>query len=349
MPAFVMKAKLFPALFLVSWFWLFSCKKDEPASGAGNYTEGVFIVNEGPFAGTGTITWHNPNTGETVQDVFGKANNGAALGQFVQSMTLHDGKAYIVVNGANKIVVVDAVTFQFLDTIGGFALPRFFFPTGNDEAFVSQWGADGLTGSIEWVNLTTNKIVASTPVGKGPEKIFRNSNRTIFVANSGGFGVDTTFTILPTSTANHYPVAGKNPACIGEIGTGPGSDMFVLCKGDYLAANPVGFLDHLEDSSVFNNDHAVPLFSDDLVSAPDRNSLYFTGGGAIYEVTATGFRKLFDQAAYGLGCDPVTGYLYCADAKDFNSSGEVVIYKPSGEKTGSFPVGIAPGEVVFIR
>lgn len=344
-----MKVKLFSTLLLVCIFWLISCKKDEPASGAGNYTEGVFIVNEGPFAGTGAITWHNPKTGETVQDVFGKANNGATLGQFVQSMTLHEGKAYIVVNSANKIVVADAVTFEFLDTIGGFALPRFFFPTGNDEAFVSQWGADGLTGSVELVNLTTNKIVASTAVGMGPEKIFRNSNGTLFVANSGGFGVDSTFAIISTSSVNHITVGGKNPACIGEIGTGPGSDMFVLCKGDYLAANPVGFLDHLEDTSVFNNDHEAPLFSDDLVSAPDRNTLYFTGGGGIYEVTATGFRKIFDQPAYGLGCDPATGYLYCADAKDFNSAGEVVIYKPNGEKIGTFPTGIAPGEVVFIQ
>ena len=335
-------------LFLSALFGLISCKKDEATPGAGNYTEGVFIVNEGPFGGTGSITWHNPKTGETVQDVFGKANNGAVLGQFVQSMTLHDGKAYIVVNGANKIVVADAVTFKFLDNIEGFALPRFFFPTGKEEALVSQWGADGLTGSIEWVDLTTNKIVASTATNKGPEKFFLNSNNTLFVANSGGFGVDSTFAILEISPPNHIPVAGKNPVGIGEIGTGPGSDMFVLCKGDYLAANPVGFLDHLEDTSIFNNDHETPLFSDDLVSAPDRTSLYFTGGGAIYEVTATGFRKLFDQAAYGLGCDPATGYLYCADAKDFNSAGEVVIYKLNGEKVGAFPVGIAPGEVVFI-
>lgn len=343
-----MKVKLISLLFLSALIGFVSCKKDEPAPGAGNYTEGVFIVNEGPFGGTGTITWHNPNTGETVQDVFGKANNGAVLGQFVQSMTLHDDKAYIVVNGANKIVVVDALTFKYLETIGGFALPRFFFPSGNDQALVSQWGADGLTGSVELVDLTTHKIVASTPVGKGPEKIFKNSNGTTFVANSGGFGVDSTVTILLTTSVNHLPAAGKNPVCIGEIGTGPNSDMFLLCKGDYLAANPVGFLDHLESPSMFNNDHEVPLFSDDLVSAPDRNALYFTGGGAIYEVTATGFRKLFDQVAYGLGCDPATGYLYCADAKDFNSAGEVVIYKPSGEKVGTFTAGIAPGEVVFI-
>lgn len=345
-----MKVKHFLPLFTAVLLGLLSCKKDEPAPGEGNYTEGVFIVNEGPFGGTGSITWHDPATGETVQDVFGKANNGATLGQFVQSMTLHNGKGYIVVNGANRIVVVEAATFKFLDTIGGFALPRFFFPDGKERALVSQWGADGLTGSVQEIDLTTNKITGSRAVGNGPEKIFKNASGTIFVANSGGFGIDSTFSILTTSAVNTIATGGKNPACIGEIGSGTGSDMFFLCKGDFFAPSPSGFLEHVPGSSASAEiDQAAPAFSDDLVGDPDRNTLYFTGGGGIYEVTRTSLRKIIDQSAYGLGCDPATGYLYCADAKDFNSNGEVVIYKPSGEKVGTFPVGIAPGEVVFIR
>ena len=35
---------------------------------------------------------------------------GAVLGQFVQSLTFYGNKAYIVVNGANRVVVVDAKT-----------------------------------------------------------------------------------------------------------------------------------------------------------------------------------------------------------------------------------------------
>ena len=118
--------------FLLLLFLAFSACRDArdpdpPASGT-DYSRGVLVVNEGPFGGTGTITWHDPSTGETVQDVFGQANGGAALGQFVQSVTVHDDRTYIVVNGANKIYVVDARTFEFLDTIGGLALPRYFLP-----------------------------------------------------------------------------------------------------------------------------------------------------------------------------------------------------------------------------
>lgn len=342
-----MKVKQFSMLFLAGLFWLVSCKKDDMPATTGHYTEGVFVVNEGPFGGTGAITWHNPETGETVQDVFGQANNGAVLGAFVQSLTLHNGKAYIVVNGANKIVVVNAVTFVLEGVIEGFELPRFFFPLDNERALVSQWGADGLTGSIATIDLTTNQIIFTTPAGKGPEKFFKTAAGAILVANSGGFGTDSTCSNISANPFQHFTVGGKNPACMAEIGSN--ANLFILCKGDYLDPSPAGFLDNRPVAPAVENDQVVPVFSDDLVSAPDRNTLYFTGGGAIYEVTATGFRKLFDQAAYGLGSDPATGNLFCADAKDFNSAGEVVIYKPSGEKVGAFAAGIAPGEVVFIR
>ncbi|MEZ4893980.1 MAG: hypothetical protein R2778_13315 [Saprospiraceae bacterium] len=34
----------------------------------------VFLVNEGQFGSTGTITWYDPASGETVQDVYGAEN-----------------------------------------------------------------------------------------------------------------------------------------------------------------------------------------------------------------------------------------------------------------------------------
>ena len=201
-----MKVKQFSMLFLAGLFWLVSCKKDDMPATTGHYTEGVFVVNEGPFGGTGAITWHNPETGETVQDVFGQANNGAVLGAFVQSLTLHNGKAYIVVNGANKIVVVDAVTFVLESVIEGFELPRFFFPLDNERALVSQWGADGLTGSIAAIDLTTKQIISTAPAGKGPEKFFKTSAGAVLVANSGGFGTDSTCSIISISPFQQFAV-----------------------------------------------------------------------------------------------------------------------------------------------
>ena len=85
---------------LLTALWLFSsCNttttcEDCPLPN-GDYSSGIFVVNEGPFGGTGTISWYNPATGEVQDSIFEKANNGAKLGQFVQSLTFHNGMAIL--------------------------------------------------------------------------------------------------------------------------------------------------------------------------------------------------------------------------------------------------------------
>ncbi len=345
-----MKVKqIFPLLLLLALVAFFSSCEDcgdctpPPSS---DYSRGIFVVNEGPFGGTGTITWHNPETGETVQDVFGKENGGAALGQFVQSLTFYGGKGYIVVNGANKIVVVDAKTFEFLDTIGGLALPRYFLPVQyENKAFISQWGADGISGSIAVVDLYTNDVTKTVPVGSGPEKMLLSSSGVVYVANSGGFGVDSTVASVFYDTdavAFKFTIAGKNPATLARTNNG----VFALCKGYFNDPNSAGWLGDFGPNTA---SFPVDKYADDLVASPDDSSLYFLGGGAIWTFKNNSVSKLFDQPAYGLACHPANGDLYCADAKDFNSAGEVVMYKSDGTKLGSFPAGIAPGEIVIVE
>ena len=348
-----MKVKLiFHFLLAALAMGLFSCEKEKPAA-AGNYTEGVFVVNEGPFGGTGTISWLNPATGETVQDVFALANGGAALGEFVQSLTLHNGKGYIVVSGANKIYVVDAVTFTFIDTIPGLALPRYLLPLDDHLALVSQWGADGLTGSIARVDLNSFSVVGTIPTGRGPDKLIRQADGLVVAPNSGGYGVDSTVSLLNlgnTGELDRIVVRGKNPgtAAVAGFSTGPlGPNTFVLCQGSFLDAGPKGWVGPVSAAAGAGFD--VAAYGNDLIAAPDGQTLYFAAGNKIYAVDGSGLRVLFDQPAWGLGVDPVTGYLFCGDPKDFNSAGEVVVYKTGGEKVGTYPCGVVPGEFVFIR
>ena len=47
------------------------------------------MINEGNFQDAdGTISFINPNDGSVKQDLFGTVNNGLALGDVVQSMTI---------------------------------------------------------------------------------------------------------------------------------------------------------------------------------------------------------------------------------------------------------------------
>lgn len=340
-----MKVKQLPLLLLLLAALFSACEQqEEPVKG--KYEHGIFVVNEGPFGGTGTITWHDPVTGKTEQDIFGKVNDGAVLGEFVQSLTFHDGKGYICIGNGTKIVVVDAATFTFLDTIGGLAKPRYFLPYGDRFALVTQWGADGTSGSAAKIDLTKNEVVQTSPViGAGPDKIFQIDADRVLIPNSGGFSTDSTLVTFRLSAfleEGRVVAGGKNPGvCVSA-----NADVFVLCKGSFSDPVPQGWFGSANDPTA---GQAVPALSDDLCASPDKSVLYFTGGGAIHQFKNGALTALIQQQAYGLACRPATGDLICTDAKDFNSAGEAIIYKPDGTKKGGFTTGIAPGEIVIVE
>ncbi|MBL7802725.1 MAG: hypothetical protein JNL02_03245 [Saprospiraceae bacterium] len=349
-----MKAKsMFTGLLLLATLLFFYSCTDNAAPlppDPGKYSTGIFIVNEGPFGGSGSISWYDPASGEVVTDVFARENNGALLGQFVQSLTFHNGKAYIVVNGANKIYVVDAETFKFEKVIEGLFLPRFFLPLDEQTALVSQWGADGLSGNVVKLDLNTNTILQTIPAGSGPDKMLRTPDGLVYVANSGGFGVDSTISVLNVSEGVELLrilVHGKNPGSLAFFEWPSGQFLpYAHCRGSFLDATPKGWVGPLDGTPGFE----TAPFGDDLVSGPDGQSLFFSAGGSIWKVVYPAApEKWIDQVAYGLACDPDNGDLYCADAKDFSSAGEVVIYNAAGDRIRAFSVGVAPGEIVIKR
>lgn len=350
-----MKVKqLLPFLFSVICLFYACDKKCEDCLPVnGQYSKGIFVVNEGPWGGTGTISWYDPSTGEVQDSIFEKANNGARLGQFVQSLTFYKGKGYIVVNGTNRVVIVDAETFVFLDTIGGLELPRYFLPINDDIAYVSQWGLDGVSGSVAKINLNTNTIQKTTATGSGPEKmLFCEESKYLYIANSGGYGVDSTVTSIAIENndqivANRVITGQKNPCCLTKNNTQGFVPWFVMCKGDWADPDSqgwlgLGFINPITGSM-------APKGCDDLVGVPN-GPLYFSSGTAIYKVKSGGASdKLFDQPAYCLAVHPTNGNLYCGDAKDFNSNGAIVIRNPEGAILNTFRAGIAPGEIVIVE
>lgn len=350
------KLPLILSCFFLSVFSWVACGDQKdcclPPPSDQDYSKGIFVVNEGPFGGTGTISWYNPDTGEVRDSIYEKSNNGANLGQFVQSLTFYNGKGYIVVNGANRVVVVNAATFEYLDTIGTLQQPRYFLPVSPNAAYVSQWGADGLTGSVAKVNLNTLEVEKNIPTGKGPEKMVLANNK-VYVANSGGYGLDSSITeikiaddLAQTSTVP----AGKNPASLLWYEKGQNSKLFYLCKGYFLDTNPEGRLNYLSNNGF---GIATPAFADDLVFDPATELTYFYGQNQVYKMAQNGsdfsFEYLFGGSIYTLALDADSGLFYCGDAKDFTSNGEIFVRRLDGSNLTQFRAGVAPGEIVIVH
>ena len=73
-------------------------------------------------------------------------------------MTEHNDKYYIVVNNSSKIEIVNKTDFVSTGVIEGLAQPRYFLGIDNQKAYVSQWGANGLDGSLAIIDLSDNSV-----------------------------------------------------------------------------------------------------------------------------------------------------------------------------------------------
>ena len=336
---------------------LFSCKRTPeplPPVEAVKYGQGIFIVNEGPFqTGTGTLTFYDRDTKVVTEDVFMRANDGKELGNIAQSMNVIDDKAYIVVNNAGKVVVADGETLVKTGEISGLGQPRYVLDLGDGRVAVSQWGADGLSGSVALVNAGSLAIEATIATGAGAEGMLLKDGK-LYVANSGGYGVDSTVAVIDLSdnSVSHL-VVGRNPSGIVEDANG---NIWVLCSGynDWNdpnnPLNAPGKLLRLENGQeAFSID--LPVYSGDLNISEDGSILYLLVNSEPYgmhisstalpsESITHGQQGIF---YYSLGLDPVTGYLLAGNAKDYISAGEVDVFQDDGTKMETISAGIIPG------
>lgn len=330
-----------------------SCEKDPDTVAVQAYANGVFITSEGAFSGgTGTVSFYNRTVGGIKNDIFGLENTGAAIGNILQSMSVANGKAYLVVNNANKLIVTDANTFKFQDSIVGTTLPRYFLNIDDKKAFVSEWGKNGLEGAVKVLDLATKKFTKTIATGKGAERLLRVGN-TVWVANNGGFDKDSTVAIIDVTTEAVLSKIniGISPNSLMQDANG---DIWVLSSGAWGATN--GKLVQIKNNAVvatFN----VPQGSSSLVTNSTKNILYFTGGKAIYQkdLTATAPSVWVDKPTtsanfgtlYGLGVDPITGNVFCADAKNFSSAGTVYVFNTTKTLADSLKTGIVPSNFWF--
>jgi len=343
---------LFPAF--IASVLLTSCKEEESDIQKGAFSDGIFIVNEGPFqTGTGTVSFFKPDSNLTEQDIFA-AVNGRPLGNIAQSMTIYNGKAYIVVNNADKIEIVDAVTFKSSGTITGLKNPSQFIGIDENKAYVSNWN-----GNIAVVDLVSNTVTKTIASGTGPDAMLKTGGY-VFVANTGGFGIDSTVTVIDFSTDKVVKTikVGKAPA---GLVADAGGKIWVLCKGSGYDGWPQpgdtpGKLLRIDPATLtidYTYNYTVTnVHPDKLVIDKQKTKVYFLFNYGIYrfDISAAGAapEKVLSRSFYSLGYENKTGYLYAADAKDYVSNGIVLrINAANGQTVDSVQSGIIPRAFAF--
>ncbi len=323
------------------------------------YENGIIVVNQGNFgAGNASVSFVSDDLSEVQTDIFGTVNAVDAWGDTAQSMVLNGDLAYIVVNGSQKVEVVNRYTFESIATIGGPDKPDFLNPRymaiANGKGYVTNWG-DGTNPNDDFVaviNLENNTVEIKIPVDEGPERLLVKDN-LIYVALLGGFNFNNSVAVIDatsnTVTGSITVADGPNSLQMDAEG-----NLWVLSSGKpaYTQDETAGQLDKIdtESNTVSETFTLAPTEHPGYLSYDD-DALYYTLAGSIFKMDVSSTDLPKEAAITGTSFYDMTvndGKLYGADAKDFASNGSLEIYNLSDNSLeATKEVGINPGSIYF--
>ena len=307
---------------------------DPPISG--DYENGYFITNEGPFQnGSGSLTFVDDD-GTITQNVYKKVNE-EDLGNIVQSMVLSADKGYIVVNNSHKVVVVDRYTMEKIAIIEGNNInnPRYLVIQDN-VGYLSNWGdpTDPLDDFITIIDLITNDIVRTIPVGEGPENMVI-TNAKLFVNLEGGYSQNNKVTTidLQSNEVDTVITVGEvpNSSSVDFLGT-----TWVLCGGNpsWTGIETAGRLYKITEANISYYEFGPEDHPEHLTYGDGK--LYYNLNGKVYQmdIDATnlptealnGFNGYYYTLKYN------NNKLYATDAVDYASEGALMVFDIASAK-----------------
>jgi len=341
-----MNIRLLGFLLLVSLLFT-ACQDDENPPIWGDLSNHIFVLNEGGFGSSnGSLTAISRETGDVWNNLFEMVND-FKLGDVVQSMTIHNGKAYIVVNNSGKIEVADANTLESIATIEGLTSPRYFLPINDDKAYVSNltYGDDT---SLDIIDLNTNEITKSIPTAWAEEMVMSDGKVFVGIMNSYDLMVidATTDEVIQTLSVNYAP---------GSLEVDKNGKVWVLSEANNYYGTPA--LRRIDPVSLLTEE--IFMFDDaerpkELAINNQGDKLFYLESGQVWRIDIdddalpqTPFITSDEYSFYGLGIDPTNNNIYTTDIADYQSKGSVVYYRLDGVQIDKYEVGIIPGGFCF--
>ena len=348
-------------LFLLSIFVfiLISCDDDNNEL-IKNISNGMLISNEGLFNnGDGSISYFNIDSSLMMNDIFIKTNE-RSLGDVVQSVSIANKRAYIVVNNSQKVEVIDLKDFKSIATLTGLSYPKYFIQVSDLYGYISNGNFEG---KVFVVNLENVEITDSINVGYGPE-VMAKSGDYVYVANSGGWSFDSTISVINIS-ANSVIKTIEVADIPVDIVIDFNGDIWVLCKGKVVY--DFATFDVIEETAskliqVSASDYSIineitigqtgDFYNPSkLAISKDKKVLYYTEIDGLYSINCENPNSspilICPKSLTGLEIDPENGIIYGFTSPSYTISGFMYRYKNDGGLIDSFAVGIGPNGAAF--
>lgn len=370
--------KNFWILFL---FLLLSCRgeevvihseKEQVSLPQNTEIQGFYLLNEGAMnTNKSTLDYYDYQTGIYHRNIYAERNPSVVkeLGDIGNDIKIYGSKLYAVINGSNKIEVMDVKTTKRIKTISVENARYMAFHNG--KAYVSSFAGPikldmnsplGKVLEIDTLTLSVNREVV---VGYQPEEIEMIDGEKLWVANSGGYRVgvyDKTISVVDLKTFQEEKKieVGLNPHHIKKDSNG---NIFVNSRGDYAGVMPNLYSLNKEGSieKVFD----IPISNMDIVG----DKLYYYSNIFNYQTTEnikafgvidTKTKKLITSQLidetfvkemknpYGMRVNPISGEIYITDAGNYISTGYLYCFDKEGKFKWKVEAGNIPAHIVFV-
>jgi len=345
-----------------------SCTDDDVAIDAplGNYDNGFLILNQGGFGhNDASVSYVSSDFVTTQNDIFSIVNPSITLGDVGQDVGFNNQYAYIVLNGSNKIEIVNRYTLKSVGTINsGLKNPR-YITFSNGKGYVTNWG-DGSSTTDDYVaviDLSTNKVATTIAVEEGPERIVEISGK-LYVAHKGGYNYGNTVSVI--DVAKNAVTASIEVGDVPENLLIKDGVLWVSCAGNpsYVSAPAVESAGEvvtidLRTNKITNTiaySDASKHISNFVINGSDA---YYTMDSDIFKMsisaTALPTTPVFSTTAqnvYGVYSFAVHGnHIYVGDAGNYKNNGKVYVYALNTPTIGTlektFSVGVIPAGFYF--
>lgn len=348
--------KLLVALIVGSIFFT-SCNNDDDNLPRGDYDRGILISGEGSGAGTGSISFVS-NDLSTTENLIYKKENNAELGVFLQSVAFDDQRAFIVVDNASTITVVNRFTFEELGKITtGLNTPRYMTVVGN-KGYATNWGstASATDDFIAIINLDNFSVENTISVGNGPERIIAK-NGNLYVSHKGAFTTNNIISVINIATNNVQEVTVRdNP---DELFFNSSDNLVVLSEGRTLFDSSFNVIGHtLGAISVINTGTLAIESQLDFAEAEhpslmvlDNNTIYYALNGKVYTIpenpTALSSTSIQEAEGFLYGMEVENDLLYMLSAS-FTDLSKLNIYSlNTNQKTFTADVALGASKIYF--
>ncbi|MCB2376228.1 YncE family protein [Hymenobacter sp. BT635] len=317
----------------------------------------VFVLNEGKFqTPNGAVSYFSKASKTVVDRSIFQTVNQRELGDVVQSMLVVGNQGYIVVNNSKKVEVVNLTTFKTVATVNGLALPRYAVAATADKAYITEWVSYSTPGRLSVLDLRTNTITKTIPVGKQPEQLVLLNGR-VYVANSGENTISvinpTTDAVESTITVSDGPssLVADNSGTLWVLGAGftvydsnPPYPVLSSTPGSLTSINPTTNTVRAVKTFASNNPGGLRIDG-------TGTQLYYRYKGAIYRMNTTDATlpttPLIRRGFSGFDIDPKDNTIYAGVTPSYTTNGRLVRYQTTGTAIDSFEVNIAPNGFIF--